>query len=299
MSAPGWVDHLLRWVLVSRGYTSRTVDTSVGPVHLLGRAGAGTLPPVLLVHGFGAAASQWAPLVRALQPHVRSVWAIDLPGHGFSRSTARGWSSHPRAALTLDTLRDGVIEALDRLHADEPDAGPAVVVGNSLGGAVALRYVHARPDRALGVHLLSPGGAPMTPDELAAVQAVFRVNTHREATAFLDRLYGRPNGWINHLMAPLVRRVFRDPALHGLLAQVTDADWLTPDEVRTVPRPIRVSWGKNDRILPSAAVAFWRAHLPPGAELAEPDDDGHVPQLAAPGRTASELLAFVRRCQRN
>ncbi|MEQ1572428.1 MAG: alpha/beta fold hydrolase, partial [Myxococcota bacterium] len=272
-----------RWLLTRFGYRSRAVDTSVGAVHLLARDGGGELPPVLLIHGFGAAAMQWVPLVRALRPHVRSVWAIDLPGHGFSHRPDR---------LTLDVLRDGVIEALDQVHSE---IGPAVVVGNSLGGAVALRYAHARPDRAVAVHLLSPGGAPMAPDELREVQRLFRVVTHTDATTFLDRLYATPRGWTGHLLAPFVRRVFADPALHDLLAEVTDADWLTPDEVRQLPHPLRVSWGRLDRILPAAAVGFWRAHLPDRGELDEPEAFGHVPQLDSPGRTAADIVAFTRR----
>lgn len=284
MTGPSWLEHAVRRALVASGYDSRFVDTAVGPIHVLSRSGTGELPPVLLVHGFGAQALQWAPLVRRLRPHVRSIHAIDLPGHGFSARVP---------ALTLDLLRDGLLEALDAAH---PEFGPALIVGNSLGGAVALRYANARPERALGVHLLSPGGAPMAPAELGEVQRLFRVVTHRDATTFLDRLYARPQGLVGHLLAPLVRRVFRDPALHALLDQIRDSDWVTPQELRDLPRPLRVTWGRLDRILPPTAVEFWRAHLPPGGELDEPDQLGHVPQLDSPRRAADDILAFARRC---
>jgi pimeloyl-ACP methyl ester carboxylesterase len=279
---PSWLHHLGRRALQALRYRSTWVETSVGPVHLLSRQGSGELPPVLLVHGFGDAALHWAPLVRALRPHVRSVLALDLPGHGFSHRPER---------LTLDTLRDGVIEALDRVHAE-----PAVVVGNSLGGAVALRYTQARPDRVLGTHLISPGGAPMTPEELVAVRELFAVKTWREALAFLDKLHAYPLGWRGHLLAPSVRRLFRDPALHSLLEQIRESDWLTPDEVRTLTRPVRLVWGKRDQILPSRALEFWRAHLPGHAEVEEPERFGHAPHFDAAHQTAEDILGFVRRC---
>src|SRR5262245_21365195 len=121
-TSPGWLYRIGRRALVALRYQSTWVETSVGPVHLLSRTGRGELPPVLLVHGFGDAAMHWAPLVRVLRPHVRSVLALDLPGHGFSVRPEK---------LTLELVRDGVIEALDRAHVE-----PCVVVGNSLGGAV-------------------------------------------------------------------------------------------------------------------------------------------------------------------
>lgn len=281
-SRPGLVDRLVRRLLVAlAGYGSAEVDTSVGPIHVLTRAGDGALPPVVLIHGFGAAATQWVPLIRALRPHVRAITAIDLPGHGFS---------HRRSDLSLEVLRDGVIEALDRVHTE-----PAVIIGNSLGGAVVVRYVNARPERAIGAVLLSPGGAPMTDAELEAVRALFRVVSHADALAFLDRLFARSLGWIRHLLAPGVRRVFRDEALHGLLARVTAADWLTADEVSGLSVPVRVVWGQQDKILPATSLAFWRRHLPGGAEVDEPATLGHVPQLDAPHLAASDIVAFVRR----
>jgi pimeloyl-ACP methyl ester carboxylesterase len=279
-----WTDRLGRLALVWLGYQSREIDTSIGRVHLFSREGHGTLPPVLLVHGFGAAALHWAPLLRILRRHVRAVHAIDLPGHGFS---------HRPSSLTLDLLRDGTLEALDRIGHE-----PAVILGNSLGGAVALRYTNARPERILGSHLMSPGGAPMTADELDAVRRLFRVVTHGEARTFLDRLHARPLGWLGHLLAPTVRRTFRDPALHTLLDHVTDADWLTPEEVSRVTHPVRVVWGRHDKILPTSGLAFWRAHLPAHAEIHEPDEFGHAPQLDSAYRAAADILGFMERLAR-
>jgi pimeloyl-ACP methyl ester carboxylesterase len=281
---PSLLDHVLRRLLVVGGFGSDWVDTSVGPIHVLSRTGGGPLPHVTLIHGFGANALQWVPLVRALRPHVRGITAVDLPGHGFSVR---------RPDLSLDVLRDGVLEALDRSRG--ADDGPRVVVGNSLGGAVAVRYVQARPDHVLGAHLLSPGGAPMDAEELEEVRRLFRVGTHGEALVFLERLFGRPAGWVGHLFAPGVRRTFRDLALHGLLERVTDRDWITGDELRALPRPVRVVWGRADRILPARAVGFWRDQLPVHGELEEPGAFGHVPQLTAPLEAAADILAFARR----
>jgi pimeloyl-ACP methyl ester carboxylesterase len=281
VSVPGALDHAGRRLLHTLfGYDSEWVDTSVGRLHVLSRAGGGTLPPVVLFHGFGSAALHWVPLLHRLRPHVRGVMAIDLPGHGFSdRPTP----------LTHDVLRTGVIEALDQVHRH-----PAVVVGNSLGGVTALRYTHARPDKVLGTVLLSPGGAPMTAEELDALRAIFRIRSRGEARAFLDRLYAKPIGLLGHLFVPTLQRTFTDPTLMSWFDSISQGDFLEPAEVSGVPRPTKLLWGRQERILTPGQLEFWRTHLPAGTPIVEPEGMGHSPQLDSAARTAAEILSFAR-----
>src|SRR5690242_6108905 len=86
-------------------------------------------PLVALLHGFGGAASNWALVAPALAERCRVV-VPDLPGHG---------GSAPLVAplLTLDPYADRVAALLDE---------PAVVVGHSLGGVVALRVAVRAPE---------------------------------------------------------------------------------------------------------------------------------------------------------
>lgn len=281
MSGPGPLERvgrgLLRTVL---RFDSGWVDTSAGRVHVLSRSGGGDLPPIVLFHGFGSSALHWVPLLRRLRPHVRGVLAIDLPGHGFSDRPA---------PLTHEVLRAGITEAMDLVHRE-----PAVIVGNSLGGLTALRYLHARPDKVLGAVLLSPAGAPMTAEDLDALRATFRIRTSAEARAFLDRLYARPVGPLGHLFVPTLRRTFSDPTLMNWFATVSEADFLDPGEVSSAPRPLRLVWGREERILPAAQLEFWRAHLPPGSALVEPEGLGHSPHFDSAARTAEEILTLVR-----
>jgi pimeloyl-ACP methyl ester carboxylesterase len=79
--------------------------------------------------------------------------APDLPGHGFSGP----WSGSP----TPERLFGAVSEALDAV-VDER----MVLVGSSLGGALALRYAMERPERLVALALISPAGARTTLDDL-------------------------------------------------------------------------------------------------------------------------------------
>ena len=107
--------------------------------------GSGTLPTTVLLHGLGSAATPFGPLLGRMRKHVRRIVAPDYPGHGFSENAAR---------LTPEALFGSVTHALDAL-VDEP----ALVVGNSLGGAVALNYTISNPGKVRALVLVSPAGA--------------------------------------------------------------------------------------------------------------------------------------------
>ncbi|MEZ4239026.1 MAG: alpha/beta fold hydrolase [Myxococcota bacterium] len=275
------VEALGRRVLLAAGYRSRHVDSDVGRVHVWTAEGGGDLPPLVLFHGLGASAMHWAPMLQALRPRVSAVVAMDLPGHGLSDRVPE---------LTLDGLRAGVDAAMDAVaHA------PAVVVGNSLGGAVAVRWVLSRPERVRGAVLFSPAGAPMSAEELAGVQEVFRIEGHADAVRFVRQLHGRPVGLRAHFLAPLLRRSLADPVLQAWLHRVSDADFLAPAELAGLPVPVRVVGGLQERILPLAGRDFWRAHLPAGSEVVEPDGFGHSPFLDDRAWTARQVLDFAAR----
>ena len=167
-----------RAALRSRGLTTRDVDTPLGPVHVYDGPGQGSLPPVVLLHGIGSSATPFAPLIARLLPNVRRVIAPDYPGHGFS--------ADPASEVTPVALFEAMTGALDRLVDT-----PALVVGNSLGGAIALHYAVTRPERVAGLVLLSPAGAKSTDEEWRQLVTSFDLRSRAEAVAFLERLYHR------------------------------------------------------------------------------------------------------------
>jgi pimeloyl-ACP methyl ester carboxylesterase len=285
MAGPGWIEEGSRRVLDALGYKSRFVATSVGPVHAWTVRGAGTLPPVVLFHGLGASALHWLPLARELAAHVSAVWALDLPGHGFSVRPAE---------LTSEVLQRGLFEALA-----EVQEGPAVLVGNSLGGASAVRWALARPHVTLGLVLFSPAGAPLDDDALRSIRARFRVEGHAQAVTFVQELHGKPVHPVRaHLLAPFLRRSLQDPVVWRWLEQVADEDFLAPPDVRRLQGPVHVVFGRQERFFPPSAREFWREHLPPHAVLEEPDGMGHSPFLDDRPWASARIVAMARRAQR-
>jgi pimeloyl-ACP methyl ester carboxylesterase len=180
-----------------------------------------------------------------------------------------------------------MLEALDATI-DEP----SVIFGNSMGGLAAIQYALARPERVRGLVLCSPGGAPMTPDELDRFLATFRVERHADALAFVDRLFTK-RPWLRQLIAWGVRRNFQHPNMRALLASVSSADLLRPEDVRALQPPTLFIWGRTERILPPEHLSFFRENLPPHAAVDEPEHFGHSPYLEAPAAVMRRIVRFL------
>jgi 4,5:9,10-diseco-3-hydroxy-5,9,17-trioxoandrosta-1(10),2-diene-4-oate hydrolase len=127
------------------GLASTTIDVGTRAIHLV-EAGDG--PPVLMLHGGGPGASgvsNYARNIAALARRFR-VLVPDLPGYGMSgKSLSR-----------TDPFGDLAESMLDLLAALGIRRAP--IVGNSLGGACALRMALERPDRVSRLVLMGPGG---------------------------------------------------------------------------------------------------------------------------------------------
>ncbi|MGF1495577.1 MAG: alpha/beta fold hydrolase [Elainellaceae cyanobacterium] len=115
------------------------------PIHYV-RAGQPQdgLPPLLLIHGFGASTDHWRKNVADLQQFTE-VWAIDLLG--FGRSAKPDWEYS--SDLWCNQLSDFITEVVGR---------PVALVGNSLGGYASLCVAAQHPDQAAAVVLLNSAG---------------------------------------------------------------------------------------------------------------------------------------------
>jgi pimeloyl-ACP methyl ester carboxylesterase len=270
---------MCRFVL-SLGARSRFVTVSGGRIHAIDVAGEGSLPPLVLLHGYSASgASQFWGMVRRLKPHVSRIVLPDLLGHGLS-------SVPPR--LDGDLMQAALDEALGALVPE-----PAVVFASSLSGAFAVRHAGARPEGLRGLMLCSPGGAPIAPAEQGELVRMFRIANHQAALAFVDRLFAEPHV-LRHLYAWGVRRQFGRSHLLALLDQVGEARFLAPEELAALEVPVHLVWGAADRILPHSHFEYFRRNLPPGTVIDTPLGFGHAPFLDQTGPLCDRLLQFCR-----
>lgn len=106
------------------------------------RAGCGA--PVVLLHALGCDSRSWKPIIPALSEHF-TVIAVDVPGFGSSPPLSTQQEPTPAA------LAEAIAVALDQAGIDTPH-----VVGNSIGGWIALEFARIRPVATLT--LLAPAG---------------------------------------------------------------------------------------------------------------------------------------------
>jgi pimeloyl-ACP methyl ester carboxylesterase len=273
-------EKLARFALNRRGLESREVRTRVGLVHAYDGRGPGDLPPMVMLHGIGSAATPFGPVLARLQQHARRVIAPEMPGHGFSPA--------PSVSMTPDLLTDAMRDALDLLL-DEP----AIVCGNSLGGAVAVRYALDRPEKVRALVLASPAAARLTDEELDALRKTFDLGSTRDTVAFLERVYHRPP-WFAPFVAGEIREMMRRPVVRDLLRSATPDHAPTPAELASLAPPVLVLWGRSERLLPASTLAYLRAHLPAHAIVEEPHGVGHCPHYDDPAAFAARIVAFSR-----
>lgn len=269
------------------------------PTRRLTVAGAGQT--IVLLHGFGHPSDCWRPVLTRYAADGQRAVAVDLPGFGAAGPLHAG-----PALPQLDRFVDAVVDA----HAD---TGPVVVMGNSLGGLLAVRAADA--GRALplgGAVALNAAGFGWTPLFRFATGVGFRPMV---AIAVLPAPAGLRAAIGDRVAERLLygRRDLIDPAMVRLMtAQIRhhrDARGLLGVGVRIVPEvnaippvgdlacPAVIVHGRRDRIVSARASRSLHDAIP-GSRLVMLPFAGHCPHLDEPDRvatTARELCTAERR----
>jgi pimeloyl-ACP methyl ester carboxylesterase len=270
---PTFVDRLVRYPLGLLGVRSRYVETDVARHHVYDTGGTGS--PIVCLPGLSDSAASWAPIVLALRRRGHRVLVVEGAGHGLSDEAT--------GAYSVDAHFSSVGRVLDEVL-----AGPAVLVGNSLGGATAIDYAVRRP--VAGVFLASPGGGRMDDVALASIRRSFDIRSVADARAFLERVVARPS--VRHrVLARVVLASSRARGVREILESLRPE--LVSEGIAGIEAPIRLVWGRAERLLPAASLEWLREQLPPHAVIIEPDGFGHCPHLDDPMRLAKMILEFV------
>ena len=258
----------------------------------LHRAGSG--PPLLLLHGLTASWRAWLPILDPLEAE-HDVIAMTLPGHRGAPPLAEG------TPATVIELATAVESRLDDLG-----LGTVAVVGNSLGGWVALEL--ARRGRASATVALSPAGAWRTQKDARQLVRQLRLGrwamTHAgdRTKAFLRRPRGRrlvmkqicehgdriPVGEVPGLFDDAIGTTVMD----DLIASVLRDGPIEP--ITTAAGPIRIAWGGSDRTLPYRGFAEPMYERVPVAEKVTIPGVGHVPMPDDPALVARTILEVTR-----
>jgi pimeloyl-ACP methyl ester carboxylesterase len=271
---------VVRRALRLRGVASGVRPLAGQSVHFYRLAGRGSGPPVVLVHGLGGNANGFARLFSGLGARFSAIYALDLPGNGFSPLPVAGPLSLEEQLAVLHAFCQKVVGA------------KALLVGNSLGGALVLTLASHHPEDVCALALLAPAGARLPPERFAELMHRLEVNTLAEGVAFTRRLFHRPP-WTALLFATQMAKVHNAPAVRAIRARATVEDYVRPEVLAGLDMPILLLWGESEKLLPEEMLAYYRKYLPPSARIEVVKRVGHVPQMERPREVVRLLSAFA------
>jgi pimeloyl-ACP methyl ester carboxylesterase len=238
--------------------------------------------PILLVHGIADNALTWVLVMRALARDY-DIYAVDLPGYGLSGAPAG------RGFATLGEMRE-MLGAFVR----EVIGRPALVVGNSMGGWLAVKLAWAAPELTPGIMLMDAGGAPLEGrvswEPFAELIGVRDLKTSRMIFRQMFGAIPAPLLYVGQrgLQELFQRRVVRE-FVANMVATMPEDDFLRPDDLRRLPVPAALVWGLSDTFLPRGSLEFFRENLP-DAPLLLLRNCGHLPQRERP----RAVVRFIR-----
>jgi NADP-dependent 3-hydroxy acid dehydrogenase YdfG/pimeloyl-ACP methyl ester carboxylesterase len=259
-------------------------------------AGDPANPPVLLLHGISRSLEDWSDQVVRLSQRFYVI-APDQPGFGFS--------ARRDGPADLAALADGVAGTLAVLG----ETRPSHVMGNSLGGAVAMQLLAHHPDRVASLTLVNSAGfgTQVTPLlRMLSLPGLGRyAATHSTAAGakLMERqLFADPalatSERVGHALRiaaqPGTGEFLYDIATHLGTARGVRPQWR--DDLLTAVaahrRPTLVMWGDRDRILPAVHLDTARRHFP-HAQIHLFSRTGHMPQIERPDEFAALVTAFI------
>jgi pimeloyl-ACP methyl ester carboxylesterase/putative sterol carrier protein len=250
--------------------------------------------PVLLLHGLGGTKITWLPLLGALGERHRVI-VPDLPGHGESDKPRTDYS--PRFYARV------IRRLLDSLGIEQ-----AVVIGNSMGGRIALELALRSPDRVACMGLLSPavpgfrwryilGFTRVFPTEWGGIPFPLR---EKWMETVIRRLFADPSRLPESAYSSAAKefiRIYRDPVARmaffsSLRHIVTERPEPFYSSLRRIKQPVLVAFGDQDRTVPPRLGVRLAQRLPNSEYVALPGC-GHVPQFEATEATEAVVAAFL------
>lgn len=253
-------------------------------------------PPLVLLHGDSDSALDWSWVLPTLAATHR-VYAPDFPGFGDS--------AKPNVDYSLGFLAQFVVDFLNALGAEK-----AVLVGNSLGGIVALRVAlsHSEQVAALALvdssglgHLVNPLLCQLTLPLYGEVAISFcktPVGAKQRGWSRATLLFAHPSqvpaAWLaeQERMAPMPG--YLEATLSSLRAQLNifGQRQVLLDSLPQLKMPTLVVWGTNDLIFPKEQAQDAVSRLQQG-HLALIPDCGHLPHIERPELFTAALSQFL------
>ena len=258
-------------------------------------------PPLVLVHGFAAAAGHWRANAPAFAAAGWRVYGVDLLGFGASAQPFLVQDNRTWAQQVLHLIEQCIQE-------------PVVIVGHSLGALVGLTAAVARPELVKAL-VLAPLQDPalLKPQPRRRPWQQFLMLLQRWLVPWRLILWLFSRTWLlawglkaayqqHHRLDQAILRLFarpcRRPGAARSLAGMTmgmgrrPPQETAPELLRRVTCPVLALWGQEDRLAPRA-MAKAVVRLRPDLQLQVLEDCGHCPHDEDPKRFNGIVLAWL------
>src|SRR5271167_1301708 len=233
---------------------------------------AGDGPALLLIHGMAGSSATWQAIIPQLSKKFRVI-APDLLGHGMS--------AKPRGDYSLGAFAVFLRDLLDELGVDR-----ATVIGQSLGGGIAMQFAHQHRDYCERLALIGSGGLGPDLSPLLRMLTSSGIQSPRAGQMWhaYSSLSDAETRWA---FLRTLRSVvdYRGQAVSALNKLHVAAGL-----------PTVLIWGDDDRIIP-VAHAYAAHDAVQGSRLEVLEGVGHFPHVEAPAAVADILEDFIASTQ--
>jgi pimeloyl-ACP methyl ester carboxylesterase len=280
----------------------RFLDLQGRKVHVWERGSNNQAPgqSFLLIHGASGNLMEMKAAFDGVLPDHAHVLAVDRPGHGYSeRLSAVG-----DADLSIQAKM--IVDAMDASSLVRP-----VVIGHSLGGAVALRLALDHPDKVSALILIAPvshpwpGGiawyynasslpfiGPVFAQAIAPLAGYFTLESGIEGVFAPAK---PPPGYKDRIGAGLVLRPATFEANARDVASLYDQIVAQSPRYSAIKQPVLIFTSDQDTVVSPEIHAKTLAQTLPDATLVIIPQTGHAPHHLAPARMLEEISAFLEK----
>ena len=233
--------------------------------------------PLVLVHGLGGKAQNFAPMMPSLSRHGYRVYALDLLGFGRS--------DRPDVDYSIALQADVLLQFFESQHLTRAD-----LAGWSMGGWVVLKFALAHPNRVRRVVVYDSAGIYFKP---RFDPALFHPTTVEETQQFLALLTPQASRIPRFVARDLIREAHPTAWVvdRSMKSMQAGAD-LLDGKLQTLQVPVLIVWGKQDVLLPLFCGEEMRREMAQSS-LAIFDGCGHLAPAECSGRILPETLHFL------
>jgi pimeloyl-ACP methyl ester carboxylesterase len=249
--------------------------------------------PVVLIHGFMGMAYDWRFNVKELGKHF-SVFALDLPGFGDSDKP-----------LDFDYTSNGYAEFM-AYFLDAYRIERAVLIGNSMGGQIALMACFKWPKRVAGLVLIDSGGYPhsvvflpfrllktpvigeisMALINRTIIKTMLRKGIYFDGSFATDEVINNYYGvysTVNAKKLPpiIIRRIMKDEAY-------------VSSRLNKIKCPTLIIWGAEDKVISPSRAEMFRNDISDSSVVMIPKA-GHMPQVEKAKPVNKAIIDFIHK----